>query len=185
MSFDGREDVRWITLDQVCSINTGKLNANAAIENGKYPFFTCDSVQSRIDTYAFDTEAILVSGNGSQIGHVHYWHGRFNAYQRTYVLHTFLNVSVKYLLAYMKAFAREYILLNAKKGSVPYITLPLLSNFKIPIPVSEEQERIAAILDKFDVLVNDISSGLPAEITARRQQYAYYRDKLLSFKETA
>ncbi len=55
----------------------------------------------------------------------------------------------------------------------------------IPIPSLEEQERIVAILDKFDALVNDISQGLPAEIEARRKQYEYYRDKLLTFKEKA
>lgn len=51
--------------------------------------------------------------------------------------------------------------------------------------MSKEQERIVAILDKFDALVNDITSGLPAEIKARRQQYAHYRDRLLTFREAA
>lgn len=59
------------------------------------------------------------------------------------------------------------------------------SKIRIPVPSLEEQERIVAILDKFDALVNDISIGLPAEIAARRQQYAYYRDRLLTFKEAA
>jgi type I restriction enzyme S subunit len=58
-----------------------------------------------------------------------------------------------------------------------------LGKVKIPIPPIEEQNRIVAILDKFDVLVNDISEGLPAEIKMRRQQYEYYRNKLLTFKE--
>ena len=54
---------------------------------------------------------------------------------------------------------------------------------KIPVPPIEEQERIVAILERFDVLCNDISAGLPAEIEARKKQYEYYRDKLLTFKE--
>ncbi len=57
------------------------------------------------------------------------------------------------------------------------------SKIRIPVPALDEQERIVAILDKFDALVNDLSSGLPAEIKARRQQYAHYRDRLLSFRE--
>ena len=60
-----------------------------------------------------------------------------------------------------------------------------LAKLTIPVPPLEEQERIVAILDKFDALVNDISFGLPAEIAARRQQYVHYRDRLLTFKEAA
>ncbi len=60
-----------------------------------------------------------------------------------------------------------------------------MSKIKIPVPPIKEQERIVTILDKFDALVNDISSGLPAEINARRQQYEYYRNQLLTFKEVA
>lgn len=56
-------------------------------------------------------------------------------------------------------------------------------NIVIPVPPIEEQERIVNILDRFDKLCNDISEGLPAEIEARRKQYEYYRDKLLSFEE--
>ena len=68
-------------------------------------------------------------------------------------------------------------------GGQPLVTGGLLKGLKIPLPPLQEQERIAAILDKFDALVNDISFGLPAEIAARRQQYAHYRDRLLRFKE--
>ena len=60
-----------------------------------------------------------------------------------------------------------------------------LGKLAIPVPPPQEQERIVAILDQFDALVNDLSSGLPAEITARRQQYAHYRDRLLTFREAA
>lgn len=62
------------------------------------------------------------------------------------------------------------------------ITANDLGKIIIPIPPMEEQQRIVAILDKFEALVNDISEGLPAEIAARRRQYEYYRDKLLTFK---
>lgn len=59
----------------------------------------------------------------------------------------------------------------------------MFEKYNVPIPPLEEQTRIVAILEKFDALVNDLSSGLPAEISARRKQYAYYRDRLLTFKE--
>ena len=59
----------------------------------------------------------------------------------------------------------------------------VMASIKIPLPSIESQRRIVAILDRFDALCNDLSSGLPAEIEARRKQYEYYRDKLLTFKE--
>jgi len=59
----------------------------------------------------------------------------------------------------------------------------MLDTFPVPVPSIEEQERIISILDRFDTLVNDITQGLPAEIEARRKQYEYYHDKLLTFKE--
>lgn len=68
-------------------------------------------------------------------------------------------------------------------GKVSRMSGKSLSKVVIPVPSLEEQECIVAILDEFDALVNDISQGLPAEIEARRRQYAYYRDKLLTFKE--
>lgn len=68
-------------------------------------------------------------------------------------------------------------------GGLPILNTAKLSTYKIPIPTIEKQKRIVSILDRFDKLCNDISEGLPAEIEARRKQYEYYRDKLLSFKE--
>ena len=69
----------------------------------------------------------------------------------------------------------------ARGSTLKTITKEEFSKFEIPVPPLEEQERIVGILNRFDTLVNDISSGLPAEIAARRKQYEYYRDKLLSF----
>ena len=63
------------------------------------------------------------------------------------------------------------------------MTAGQIKEVTIPVPMMQEQERIVAVLDKFDSLCNDLSSGLPAEIEARQKQYEYYRDKLLSFKE--
>lgn len=72
---------------------------------------------------------------------------------------------------------------EAQRGaSYPAVSDSDVKKYKIPVPSLAEQERIVAILDKFDALVNDISIGLPAEITARRQQYEHYRERLLSFQ---
>lgn len=134
-------------LGDCCNIQTGKLDANARVENGRYPFYTCDSMPYRIDTYAFDTEAILISGNGSLVGHVNYYNGKFNAYQRTYVLTKFTSFCVPFLIHFLRKYLRPYIMDNKKGGCIPYITLPILKNFLIPVPPLSEQERIVAELD--------------------------------------
>lgn len=68
------------------------------------------------------------------------------------------------------------------QGSQNNINAQIIKNYPILVPPLKEQQRIVSTLDKFDTLVNDLSQGLPAEIEARRQQYEYYRDKLLTFK---
>ena len=177
------DGVEWKELGEVCgNIITGKLNANAAVTNGKYPFFTCDETPLSIDSYAFDTLAILISGNGSKVGHVNIYEGKFNAYQRTYVLHNFLNdLDVKFIYHYFKFNLRKYINLHSKKGSIPYITLPILRTIKIPIPPLEIQEEIVHILDLFTKVTSELTADLEAELTARRKQYEFYRDSLLTF----
>lgn len=171
--------VEFKKLGQICrTITTGKLNANAMVKNGKYPFFTCDAQPSQIDTYAYDTEAILISGNGSSIGHINYYKGKFNAYQRTYILANFNStINIFFLFYHLKCKFKQYIMFKSKKGAVPYITLPILQNFEIPVPPLEVQNEIVRILDAF----TSHTAELQAELQARKEQYEYYRNKLLSF----
>ena len=77
----------------------------------------------------------------------------------------------------------DYIGSSVKGSAQPNINLKQMNDFPIPVPPIEEQIRIASVLDSFDTLCNDLTSGLPAEIEARKKQYEYYRDKLLTFKE--
>ena len=88
-------------IDELCEIQTGKLDVNQADDNGKYPFFTCAVKIYRINTAAFDTEAVLVAGNG--FFNVKYYKGKFNAYQRTYVLSN-IGIDGKYLYYYIDEF---------------------------------------------------------------------------------
>ena len=171
-------------LVNICNnITTGRLNANAMTEDGQYPFFTCGSEIFKINTYAFNTTAILLAGNGN-IGDVKFYSGKFNAYQRTYVISDFNDFVIdKYIYYYIKLHFKEYINKFIKKSVLSYITLPMLQNFQIYVPSLAEQQRVVDILDKFDALCNDLTSGLPAEIAARRKQYEYYRNKLLTFPE--
>lgn len=77
-----------------------------------------------------------------------------------------------------KAFSQK-----ASSGTVQNLNADIVKSIELPIPPLQEQKRIVAILDRFDALCNDLTSGLPAEIEARKKQYEYYRDKLLTFKE--
>jgi type I restriction enzyme, S subunit len=116
-------------LGAICTIKTGKLDANAMVENGKYRFYTCAKDYSKIDTFAFDTEALLISGNGANVGYIHYYKGKFNAYQRTYVLDKFQEhiVFVKYLL---DEFLYERIFFEKKESNTPYIVLSKIISVK-------------------------------------------------------
>ena len=92
-------------------------------------------------------------------------------------------ITLKYLYYVLKSNINYYRTASIGMGAMPQISLGVTEKFKIKIPPLEEQERIVNILDRFDKLCNDISEGLPAEIEARKKQYEYYRDKLLTFKE--
>lgn len=172
-------EVEWKTLGEVCKIETGKLNANQEKFDGEYLFFTCDELPKKIDVYTHDTEAILISGNGSRLGHVTHYIGKFNAYQRTYILNNFSNVIVvRYLYFILLNGFREHANQNKKPGSVPYIVLENVSGFTIPIPPRTVQEEIVRILDTF----TELTAELTAELTTRKKQYEYYREQLLSFE---
>ena len=88
---------------------------------------------------------------------------------------------LRYLLT--ASYIKTAYMKKAAGGTVKSVPMGEMRKLKIPVPSIEEQERIVSILDRFDALCNDISEGLPAEIEARQQQYEYYRDKLLTFKE--
>ena len=134
----------------VKSICTGKLDANAMVEGGAYRFYTCAKDYTFIDNYAFDDEALLISGNGEYVGYVHYYKGKFNAYQRTYVLRGF-SIDVNYLQCYLNMYLRDRIKKEMNAGSIPFIKMGTLTEMIICYPASlQEQKRMASILNGID-----------------------------------
>ncbi|GAA7218737.1 restriction endonuclease subunit S [Helicobacter pylori] len=97
-----------VRLGDICEITTGSLDANEMVHCGKYRFYTCAKEYYFIDKYAFDTEAILISGNGAYVGYVHYYKGKFNAYQRTYVLDNFSEHIIICKIFFNNVFAIPY-----------------------------------------------------------------------------
>ena len=170
------DGVEYRKLDEVCLIETGRLNAKAAVENGTYCFFTTAEEISKIDTYRWDTEALLIAGNAN-VGSVKHFKGKFEAYQRTYVLTQFVSdIQPRYLYHYLEAHLKDYLADKSNSAAMTYIVLSTLQDFPIPVPPIEVQREIVRILDTFAALTDTLTE----ELDCRRQQYAYYRDRLLS-----
>ena len=123
--YDLNDDV--VKLGDYCEIKTGKLNAEASCENGKYPFFTCGKDELLIDNYAFDCKAIIIAGNG-EIS-CKYYDGKFNAYQRTYVLSP-----NKYFYLFQKAceFGINDLVINSQGSVIKFITKGMLESISFP-----------------------------------------------------
>ena len=94
------------------------------------------------------------------------------------------DLDMKYMFYYM-FIVDEWCKNNTNVSGFASVDMAKFKNYLVPIPPLAEQRRIVAVLDKFDALVNDLNAGLPAEIDARRRQYEYYRNKLLTFKKIA
>ena len=136
-----------VKLGQLVSIQTGKLDANEAVPGGKYPFFTTAKEISCINEYAYDDEVVLVAGNGDL--NVKYYKGKFNAYQRTYILTSNSNVRMKYLYYFLDKYI-EVLRYQSIGGVIKYIKLNNLSDAQIPMRSTIEQDKIIRILEKLD-----------------------------------
>ena len=170
--FDKISSTSTLTLGEICNNTTGKLDANAMVVGGKYRFYTCAREYFEIDTYAFDTDALLISGNGANVGYIHHYCGKFNAYQRTYVLDGFQE-NIMYIYYYLQANLHPRIEAEKKAGNTPYIVLSTLSDMLIKLPAKERQNNIAkifAILDKKIMVENDVLERLNTQKQGLLQQ---------------
>ena len=134
-----------VKIGELTKIKTGKLDANAASEDGQYPFFTCSKEPLKISTYSYDCECVLVAGNGDL--NVKYYNGKFDAYQRTYIIED--NGSGKLYMPYLYYFMEGYIEELRKQaigGVIKYIKLGNLTDALIELPSVEEQKEIVEIL---------------------------------------
>ena len=135
-----------VKIGDLTRIRTGKLDANASLEGGQYPFFTCSKEPLRISTYSYDCECVLVAGNGDL--NVKYYNGKFDAYQRTYIIED--NGSGKLYMPYLYYFMEGYIEELRKQaigGVIKYIKLGNLTDAMIELPSVDEQKSIVEILE--------------------------------------
>ena len=145
----GQITTRPIKMGVLTKIRTGKLDANAADENGAYPFFTCAVNPLRINATAFDAKAVLVAGNGDL--NVKYYEGKFNAYQRTYVIESKDEtiLAPRFLHIFLDLYVNE-LRKKAIGGVIKYIKLPYLTQAIIELPAINEQHRFAAIVESVE-----------------------------------
>ena len=135
------------------SITTGKLDANAMCTNGTYDFYTSGVQKYKINQFAFEGPAITIAGNGATVGYMHLADGRFNAYQRTYVLSGFSADRI-FLFSAIKNKLPIKIAEEARTGNIPYIVMGMLTNLLIDAPHSiAEQKRIGVFVSDLDTLI--------------------------------
>lgn len=132
-----------INLNDIVNLKTGKKDANAANENGIYPFFTCSEKESNIDVYSFNQEAILIAGNGNMS--VKYFNGKFDAYQRTYVISS--SKYFYYLYLYYKNFIGN-ISVGAKGSVIKFLTKSMLLDIDLPILDNITMQRFESDIQK-------------------------------------
>lgn len=177
----------WVTLDEIsqnCD-NLRKPITSGKRESGAYPYYGASGIVDYVKDFIFDGDYLLISEDGANLltrntpiafsisgrnwvnNHAHVL--KFDTYELRRYVEFYLN-SID-LSSYISG------------GAQPKLNQKNLNRIPIPMPAPSECKRIVSILDRFDTLCNDLSTGLPAEIAARQQQYEYYRDKLLTFKE--
>ena len=146
--------------NEVFNTTTGKLDSNAMVESGEYPFFTCAKEVFRIDKYAFDQEALLLAGNNAAGKYdVKYYSGKFNAYQRTYVLG--LKKSWSYqLFRYQLEDKLVYLQQQSLGGLTKYLTLKILEELEFIVPPMDKQNEFATFAEQIDKLKSAVQKSI-------------------------
>ena len=183
----GENQVEWVKIESICSIQRGRVMSKEYIaENkGSYPVYSSQTENNgelgSISSFDFDGEYLTWTTDGANAGTVFYRDGKFSVTNVCGILEVKPDVLLtKYLYYALSIEASKYV--NNGMGN-PKLMSNVMARIKIPFPSLKKQQEIVTILDQFNELTNDIIFGLPAEISARQQQYEYYRDKLLTFKE--
>lgn len=143
------DDWKEVKLGEYCDIATGKLDANAMVTDGEYDFYTSGIQKYKIDVAAFEGPAITIAGNGATVGYMHYADGKFNAYQRTYVLSNFL-VDRSFIYSEIGRKLPSKIQQEARTGNIPYIVMDMLTKLDICLPSLPEQEVIGSFFQDLD-----------------------------------
>lgn len=181
-------DIRWIPLgDAVGNLdNQRRPVTRSDRSNGVYPYYGANGVQDYVEDYLFDGTFLLMGEDGSVVQKngapvLNWATGKIWVNNHAHVLkEKSADVRLRFVYHYLQTLDISSFVTG---GTQPKLNQGNMNRIAIPVPQVEEQDHIVSVLDKFDALVNDLSIGLPAELAARRTQYEYYRDKLLTFEE--
>lgn len=140
--------IGWIEtgLLNIVEVCTGKKDANYATSDGKYLFFTCAYEPLRSDDYSFEGDVLILPGNGVNVGEVFYYSGKFEAYQRTYIVKN-IKIDPKYLFYHFKRYWKEIGTAQQYGSATNYIKIGNFNDYRISFPPLPEQQRIVAKLD--------------------------------------
>lgn len=176
----------YLPLERCCKIldNKRKPVTKAAREAGKYPYYGANGIQDYVSNYIFDGTFVLVGEDGSVItaagNPVVTWaEGQIWVNNHAHIIEEIDGFSLRYLYHYLQT-------VNVTKlihGNIPKLTGTDFRAIPVPAVPNSAQTEIVQMLDRFDAICNDLTTGLPAEIAARQKQYENYRDKLLTFKK--
>ncbi|MDK9354238.1 restriction endonuclease subunit S [Propionibacterium freudenreichii] len=180
-------DTTLSALGDISSIKTGGTVSKKFIRNNPGPFPVINSGKSPlgyVNAFNSEDDPIGITSRGAGVGSITWCPGRYFRGNLNYsvTIKSSELVNTRFLYHSLVHLQPKIHELSTFQG-IPALNKANLQKLRIPLPSLELQERIVARLDTFDALVNDLSSGLPAELNARHAQYEYYRDKLLTFKE--
>ncbi len=174
--------VEFRKLGEVCDFQKGKSITKKAVTFGKVPVISGGRQPAYYHNEANRSgETIAISSSGVYAGYVSYWDIPVFLADSFSVSPKQKTLMPKYLFYYLTT-QQDAIHATKSAGGIPHVYSKDLQNFLIPIPPLEIQQEIVKILDQFSILTTDLLAGIPAEIKARKKQYEYYREKLLTFK---
>ncbi len=147
--------------ERVFDTRTGKLDSNASVEGGEYPFFTCAKEWLWIDKYAYDCEAILLAGNNAAgVYDVKHYKGKFNAYQRTYILQLKDKDWSYPLFKYQLEDRLQYLQSQSKGTNTRYLTMGILNSLDFIVPPKAMQDAFALFVAQVDKSKSAVQKAL-------------------------
>ena len=185
--FKNAEGVEKTTLDMIsenCDSQRKPVTSGNR-EAGEIPYYGASGIVDYVRDYIFDGDYLLVSEDGANLlarstPIAFSISGKTWVNNHAHVLKFDEYATRRYVELYLNSIDLSYYISGAAQ---PKLNQKNLNRIEIPLPPLSEQNRIVSVLDRFDTLCNDITTGLPAEIESRKKQYEYYRDKLLTFPE--